>query len=365
MSPNRFAWHMPVTVQFGVDCTEAMGELLAQRSVVVLAFEPARMQGLPQRWQQQLGDRLVQWVDVPDGLSTLARARELSRLIWPLLQKHPDAVLLAVGGGTTMDLAKVLRCRPVDGDFEGVAAALRGQSPWPELTLSPLWLVPTTAGTGSEVTRWATVWDTDQSPPVKRSFDEPFGYADLAWVDPRLSLSCPLHVARDCALDALSHALEAMWNHHANEVSNSLALRAAKRVLIQLPLALAQPEELSARVELSLAALEAGLAFSQTRTALAHALSYSVTLEQGLPHGLAVALWLPTTWRLALGHNDQLDRLLNELFPGQDGALALMLWLASVGVDARPSAHGIADADDRVSAALGSARGRNFIATKS
>lgn len=362
MSAQPFSWNMPVSVQFGVDCTRALGHVLGQRPVLVMAFEPARGQAWATQWQALLGERLLQWIDVPDGLSSLARARELSQRVWPVLAQHDDAVLLAVGGGTTMDLAKVLRCRPLDGDFEHIAAALRGEAAWPEMAMAPLWLVPTTAGTGSEVTRWATVWDTDVPQPVKRSFDEAFGYAEQAWVDPTLSLSCPQPVMRDSALDALSHALEALWNRHANEVSNTLALRAAKRVLIHLPTAMAHVNDIDARVELSLAALEAGMAFSQTRTALAHALSYPVTLEQGLPHGLAVAIWLPMAWQLALGHDDQLDALLNQVFPGQDGALALTLWLASVGVDARPASHGIADEHDRVKAALTSARGRNFIA---
>jgi alcohol dehydrogenase len=362
--PAGFGWHMPVAVEFGAGCSDRIAAAVHGRPVLVLAFEPARAIGLTERWHAQFGADLVDWVDVADGLSSLGCARELSVRVWPLLQTHPGCVLVAVGGGTTMDLAKVLRCQPQNGDFAGVAAALRGTAQWPELALAPLWLVPTTAGTGSEVTRWATVWDTDAHPPVKRSLDEPFGYAERAFVDPVLALSCPAAVTRDTALDALAHALEAIWNHHANPVSDRLAVSAAKRVLTHLPACLQRPDDLSLRSELSLAALEAGLAFSQTRTALAHALSYAVTLERGVPHGLACAIWLPTAWRLAAGRDAGIDQRLGEVFgvTASEGANRLTAWLKSLDIEARPEAFGIADAPLRIATAMASARGANFIA---
>lgn len=132
------------------------------------------------------------------------------------------------------------------------------------------------------------------------------------------------------------------------------------------------PGDVQAREALSLAALEAGYAFSQTRTALAHALSYAVTLEQNLPHGLACALWLPTACRLAQGCDGRVDRLLEQVFiedlqganPASGSARAdrLQAWLASVGVSADPADYGVTDAHERVASAMSSARGRNFIA---
>jgi phosphonate metabolism-associated iron-containing alcohol dehydrogenase len=361
----RFGWQMPVTLRFGAGCADEMPATLGGRAAVVMAFEPAGRLGLESRWRAAMGERLLDWVPIADGLSSLARARELSDRIWPRLRRQPGCVLIAVGGGTTLDLAKLVRCRPREGGFKRVAAALRGEAPWPVLAAAPLWLLPTTAGTGSEVTRWATVWDTEAVPAVKRSLDEPFGYAERAWVDPVLTLSCPPAVTRDTALDALAHALESIWNRHGNPLSDRLAVSAAQRVITTLPGCLAAPADLSLRSELSLAALEAGLAFSQTRTALAHALSYALTLEQGVPHGLACALWLPTAWQLALGRESRVDERLAEVFgtPAEQGPDRLRAWLKGVGVEARPAAFGISasDAEARIAAALGSPRGRNFV----
>lgn len=358
-----FHWDMPVRVRFGDACSDSLPEELGQRPCVVLAFEAASRLGIRARWQEKLADRCLAWVEVEDGLSSLARADMLSRAVWPVLIEHPGAVLVAVGGGSTIDLAKALRCLPEDHQFASIAKAIRGQSRWPEMRRVPLWAVPTTAGTGSEVTRWATLWDTDCEPAIKRSLDEPWGHADRAFVDPALTLSCPLALTRDVALDTLAHALESIWNRHANPVSSQLALAAAHGVLKHLPQCLAHPENTQTREALALSSLQAGMAFSQTRTALAHALSYDLTARLGIPHGLACALWLPTAWSLAVGHDPETDRLLEQVFamPAADALPALRHWLASVGVPEGPQAVGIRDAAERVSEALSSVRGRNFI----
>jgi phosphonate metabolism-associated iron-containing alcohol dehydrogenase len=360
---SAFDWQMPVSVTFGAGCAEELPAALGDRRAIVLAFEPARTWALSEQWRNALGARLVAWVDVDDGLSDLAAAHALSERVWPLQRDDPDCVLVGLGGGTTLDLAKLVRCRPLAGGFDALAAALRGTAPWPAMARTPLWLVPTTAGTGSEVTRWATVWDLQASPPVKRSFDEPWGYAERAFVDPLLTLSCPPGVTRSTALDTLAHALEALWNRHANPISSRLAIAAARRVIAHLPACVQHPDDPAVRSELSLAALEAGLAFSQTRTALAHALSYALTIEDGVPHGLACAVWLPTVWALAAGQDATVDRRLGEVFGDAAcrGPVRLLKWLRALGIDARPEAFGVTDAPARIAAALGSARGKNFV----
>jgi len=173
-------------------------------------------------------------------------------------------------------------------------------------------------------------------------------------------------VTRDTALDTLAHALESLWNHHANPVSRALAVSAARSVITNLPPLLGQLDDLVLRERMSLAALEAGMAFSQTRTALAHALSYALTLQQGVAHGLACAMWLPTAWQLAQGRSDVSDAALAEVFdcPASVGLVHLQAWLSGLGIDTTPAAFaalGITDVPQRIQAALDSPRGRNFI----
>jgi alcohol dehydrogenase class IV len=228
----------------------------------------------------------------------------------------------------------------------------------------PLWLVPTTSGTGSEVTRWATLWDTEIEVPGKLSWSPADGFAEQAWVDAELSHSCPLRQSRDCALDSLAHALEALWNRHANPVVEALALDAARLVIVNLPLLLEQPGHRQTRAALARASLLAGLAMSQTQTALAHALSYELTLQEQLPHGEACAVWLPMVWELALGATPDCDGVLARVFdvPAAQGAHCLRRWLEALGIrprDLRATPLGRAT----LAQELRSARGRNFIAS--
>ena len=113
MTAAVFDWRMPVDVRFGAGCADDVPYELGERAAVVMAFEPATALGWRDRWTKALGSRLRDWVEVPDGLSSVARCRELSGRVWSVLAEWPDTVLIGLGGGTTLDVAKVLRCRPV------------------------------------------------------------------------------------------------------------------------------------------------------------------------------------------------------------------------------------------------------------
>jgi alcohol dehydrogenase len=361
-----FDFHQPVRIRFGAGCSETLGEAVGDQAVCVLSFSAADALGLKARWQAMLGSRLLAWVSVPDGLATLDVTRQLADETWPILALHPKPLLIGLGGGSVLDQAKIVRVLPDayrTTGFDDVLRAIRGEADWPSHRLSPLWLLPTTAGTGSEVTRWATLWDTSSLPATKRSFDEPWGYAERAFIDPELALTAPLSVKRDCGLDALGHALEALWNRHANPLSDDLAIQAARGIIEHLPNTLTSDSPVAYQSAVSLAALKAGLAFSQTRTALAHALSYRLTLESGVSHGLAVAAWLPRVWGAAIGASTALDQRLDAIFerPINSGASALIEWLSKVNAPSDPSLFGVNDAEKRMKDELASARGRNFV----
>jgi phosphonate metabolism-associated iron-containing alcohol dehydrogenase len=357
-----FDWRMPVAIHFGAGAIESIAARLGARCAVVLAYPGAEALGLRRAFERALGSRLLHWHACADGLSTVSRIRDDAQAAWPLLERDRNAVLIGLGGGSVLDTAKVVRLRSLDGRFDSILEPIRGRAPWPELARATLWLAPTTAGTGSEVTRWATLWDTEAEPAQKRSLDEPFAFADAAFVDPELSSSCPPPLTRDCGLDALAHALEAIWNRHSSPITDSLAVSAARRIVAALPAALDEPGKRKHRWSLALGALEAGLASSQTRTALAHALSYDLTLKDGLSHGHACAVWLGTAWRLARGTDARVDTLLEQVFDTPEGSDALTQWLGRLGFDERRELALVPDVDERVAEALRSVRGRNFIA---
>jgi alcohol dehydrogenase class IV len=268
--------------------------------------------------------------------------------------------LLAIGGGTTLDLAKLARFELPD--MSQASSVWRANKlPYPHKRHT-LWCAPTTSGTGSEVTPWATLWDLDAQPALKRSWSSAEGFADQAWIDPNLTLSCPEGLTRDTALDTLAHALESIWNHHANEITRPLAVRSARMVLQTLPALLKSPLNTGLREQMSQASVLAGLAMSQTQTALAHALSYDLTLHEKLPHGHACAVWLPMVLDIAVASSPQVQDDLAHVFDCRwhQAREHLSNWLQSLGIaprELRQNPNGLY----QLQQALASPRGRNFV----
>jgi hypothetical protein len=244
-------------------------------------------------------------------------------------------------------------------------ALLATGAPFTPHRVKALIAVPTTAGTGSEVTPWATIWD--RAAGRKHSLHLPETWPESAIVDPDLMLTLPKSVTVQSALDALSHALESIWNVNANPLSDAYAVAAAREVMATLPQLLGNLSDRALRARMALAALKAGLAFSNTKTALAHSISYEMTLRFGLPHGIACSFTLPMVLERALGVDPDRDAVLASVF---DGDLAgaprrLAKFLESVGVATDFEAYGVSGEDSRrmVAQAMEGVRGRNFIGT--
>ena len=167
--------------------------------------------------------------------------------------------------------------------------------------------VPTTSGTGSEVTCWATIWDRARG--VKLSIDSKNLYANTAIIDATLTLTLPNKLTASTALDALCHATEAYWSKNSNEISRVYSLEAIKRIVNNLEKVLDQPKEIQLRNELALGSLYAGLAFSNTRTTACHSISYPLTLALGIDHGIAASFTLAKVMELNLEAIIEKDQL--------------------------------------------------------
>ncbi|MEU1437692.1 iron-containing alcohol dehydrogenase [Streptomyces sp. NPDC005786] len=197
-------------------------------------------------------------------------------------------VVVGVGGGSAMDTAKLVRALPTDR-----AAALRCLTGTPDglsTAVDTLVLVPTTSGTGSEVTQFATVFDGDR----KYSLDHPLAAATRSVVDPDLTAGCPPAVATSCAMDALCHSVESLWARRSTDGSRADALRALAGLVGPLGNGLKDTSP-QVRERLARAALDAGAAINMTRTTAAHAFAYQLTRQYGVPHGVACLLnlqWL-------------------------------------------------------------------------
>lgn len=218
----------------------------------------------------------------------------------------PDGVL-GFGGGSNMDLAKVVACVLAHG---GTPRDYFGENNVPGPVL-PLVCVPTTSGTGSEVTAGAVL--TDAANQVKVGVMSNYLRPRLAVVDPRLTLSCPRKVTADSGIDALVHAIEAYTAVDNAEfplptgetscyqgrhpLADCLAEKAIALVGQHLQRAVRQPDDLVAREGMSLAATLAGMAFSNVGVALVHAMEYPVGGAVHVSHGAGNGLLLPYVMR--------------------------------------------------------------------
>ncbi|MDH0868165.1 iron-containing alcohol dehydrogenase PsrA [Mitsuaria sp. GD03876] len=362
---NVWKFHNPVDVRAGIGALERLPELVGAREALLIAFPEAEPLGLVGRVRQMLGERLVA---VETAIQPNPDVRWLAPLYERLWRDHAGArCVIALGGGSSIDCAKAMVTATPSGRFDELLAHLIDPKAAPLPVDGPhraLIAIPTTAGTGSEVTPWATLWDAERS--RKHSLHLPWTWPEAALVDPSLMVSLPASATLASGLDALSHALEALWNVHRNPVSSSLAASAARAIVATLPALLREPRRLDLRESLAIAALQAGMAFSNTKTALAHSLSYDITLTQGVAHGIACSFSLPRVMRLAFGRDAALDAALLGIFDAVDpeGAIAaLERFLAALGVSTNPADYGIAPADwdERVAQALRGPRGRNFI----
>jgi len=217
--------------------------------------------------------------------------------------------IVAVGGGSTIDSAKVLsRTLAVPG-----SGVLRRHIEGDELipitnTTLPIVAVPTTAGTGAEVTPFATVWDSTKL--IKHSFSLGEPYPCIALLDPELTLSMPASLTLTTGLDALCQGLESFWSVGSNPISELFAQRAVRLALEALPELMRQPGDLDLRSSMMDASLMAGLAIGITRTTLSHSISYPLTLRFGVAHGLACAFTIAQVLEFnAKNQPERLDKI--------------------------------------------------------
>ena len=356
-----FSYYNPVTSILGCGVLDKLPMLVGERKAFLITFPEARDLGMVSKIEAVLGERLA---GLHEGVQPNPDVAELASTYQNFWEEHHECgVIIALGGGSAIDTAKALMVGTETNKFDDLLALLATGKAFKPYKTKELIAVPTTAGTGSEVTPWATIWDREQAKKYSLHLDETWPKAAL--IDANLMLTLPPSVTIQSGLDALSHALESIWNRNANPVSRTFAVSAAKEVITTLPTLLKDMRNPSLRLSMAGAALKAGMAFSNTKTALAHSISYEMTLKHGLPHGIACSFTLPMVMRLAIGLNSDCDGALSEIF-GPDLEQAptrLRNFLESIGVQTEFSDYGVSEVESTqmVSKALDGVRGRNFI----
>lgn len=217
-------------------------------------------------------------------------------------QEHGCDVVVAVGGGSSIDLAKLVSCLRVHG---GRPEQFYGEFAVPGPVL-PIVAVPTTAGTGSEVTPVAVLTDTERN--LKVGVASPHLIPRVAVCDPELTLTCPPAVTSASGTDALSHCIESYTAVRRQldaelmgqrvfvgkgQLTDDLALSGIRSIAAGLLRAYEEPEDLAAREQVMYGSLLGGLAFGTAGNAAAHALQYPIGAETKTPHGVGIGLLLP------------------------------------------------------------------------
>lgn len=224
------------------------------------------------------------WEEIPADSSTAVVERIAKRY-----RELDCDSLVALGGGSVIDTAKAVNILTSMGgdhllDYSGAGCLTR--------PLKPLAVVPTTAGTGSEVTLVAVI--KDEASGRKVPFTSPFLLPQLAVLDPRLTQGLPLNITAATAMDAMTHAIEAFIGTAKNPVSDALALMAVEKIASALPQIIHDPQNKQLRLQLAEGSTLAGMAFSNSMVGLVHALGHSLGARCHLPHGLCMNLFLPT-----------------------------------------------------------------------
>ncbi len=290
--PNIHTWchYNPVRVVFKE--IDAIEQYVTGQHVLLVTTAGFVRRGTVDRVRQQLKERRLTVLSDVKPNPDIQYLDEVSACLKP----QGINCVMAIGGGSAIDTAKVLAVMLSSQDKATLRSIFRNNEKKQWTTRLPLVVIPTTSGTGAEITPFATIWDHREN--KKYSMSNEIVYPDTALLDASLTLTLGEEDTIYPALDTISHALESLWNKNCNPVSRSYALQALELSSQALPLILKNLKDIKIRQTLQEASVLAGLAISQTKTAIAHSISYPLTTHFGIPHGLACSFTLPALLKL-------------------------------------------------------------------
>ena len=201
--------------------------------------------------------------------------------------------IIAIGGGSPLDSAKAIAAMSV---LEGRVSDYMGKEI--EGKFPPMVLIPTTAGTGSEATKFTIITDTVKN--IKMLLKGDSLLPDLAIVDPKFTLTAPPEVTAATGMDALTHAVEAYTSRKGNSLTDIYALSAIKRIFTYLPVAYNDGNNLKAREEMAIAAFEAGVCINNASVTLVHGMSRPIGALFHVPHGISNAMLIKECLKYAM-----------------------------------------------------------------
>ncbi len=292
VSAMEWLYKQPVEVVFGVNKLAEIAQILQEKGYQngLLVSDPWFVQsGLATQIINDSKGCIKAYFDHVTPNPTVEEVDECAQII----REKGYEFVVALGGGSALDCAKAAAVVALSD--KDTRAFHSGGEKLPSEGI-PIVAIPTTAGTGSEVTCIAVLTDTEKS--FKAPLASPLFFPKMAIIDPVVTLTVPPYVTACTGLDVLSHALEGYWSKNHQPVCDALAIYAADLVFKYLPRLYEKTDDLEARTKLCEASVIAGMAFWQPKTTGSHACSFPLTNIYHIPHGEACAFTLDAFIRI-------------------------------------------------------------------
>lgn len=282
---NQFNFFMPTKVCFEPGSSKKVKQYIKGENVLIISDPFLYKSGVAKQIGECLSDKKVEYfsdVEPNPSCESVDKATEIARSI-------NANCIIGLGGGSALDISKIVSCLVTnEGSIYDYYAGGEKVLTKRKTTLV---CIPTTAGTGSEVTNVGVF--TNKKLGIKMPFVTDEFWPDYAIIDSELTYSLPPAITASTGMDAFCHAIEAYWNKASQPMCDMMAMGAMKLVLENIYKAYREPSNKEARAAMIKASLIAGVAFSQTRTTGVHAISFPLTTEYGVSHGIACSITLP------------------------------------------------------------------------
>lgn len=295
---------VPKEIYHGLGSLENVKELKGKKAVIVIGGSSVKKNGALQRTQAYLAEANIssvvfEGVEADPSIETVLKGAQF------FSQEQPD-VIIGLGGCSAIDAAKTMWVyyEYPDSKLEELAQPFAVK---PLRNKAIFVAIPTTSGTGTEITGLAVITNTEKGtkhPIVSHELTP-----DVAIVDGELCKSMPAHVTANTGLDALSHAVEAYVSNIADRYNDALAKNATDLIFNYLPTAVSEPQNEEARQAMHDASCMAGMAFTNVWLGIVHAMSHQLGGTFGIPHGCANAILMPNVIRF----NSQVTDKYNDL----------------------------------------------------
>lgn len=290
----------------GSGSVQTIGEKLSEfqaKEVIVITDEEIQKAGIV--------DKVIKYIKAA-GVTVEVNTKAVPEPSFELLEKLNSNieknydVYIGLGGGSVLDIAKMLA---VMKDNPSDTKSFVGTNLLPHKG-KPTIMIPTTSGTGSEVTFNAIF--TDEVDNIKKGIVSPYLLPNIAIIDPELTLTCPPGITAATGMDAFVHAIESFISNQSNRLTDSMAIHAVKLITNALPKAVRHRDDIQAREDMAMGSLLAGMAFSNAGVGAVHALAYPLGGKFKVPHGIANSVLLPYVMQFNIITDDKKFALIAE-----------------------------------------------------